>query len=312
MNEVKRVPLEQIHYVWNNAIPPALTVHSGEPFEVSPRDASGLQLRPGTSLSRLRSLDLSGFWPMSGPVAVHDARPGDAVDVEIISLRTGSHGWTALIPERGLLRKEFSKPYLHSWELPDDPAVTTALLRPGIRVPLQPALGVVGCAPKGEGTSSPVPPRHTGGKLDPPWLGVGARILLPVQVPGALVSFGQPRAAQGAGEVCGWGIECEGTLVARATIHRGAAPANPVVILPPRPPAARPEQRVTLASAPNPADAARAATHDMIAWLRAEHGMSRELAYILCSVAADLAIVQAVNTPHWTVSLSLPLSVFTR
>jgi acetamidase/formamidase len=48
----------------------------------------------------------------------------------------------------------------------------------------------------------------------------------------------------------------------------------------------------------------------MIAYLAAEHRMTREIAYILCSVAAEMRVAQAVNTPHWTVSLSLPLAIF--
>ena len=45
-------------------------------------------------------------------------------------------------------------------------------------------------------------------------------------------------------------------------------------------------------------------------WLKADHGLSREDTYILCSLAGDLRISQIVDQPNWGVSFYLPLSVF--
>lgn len=304
----KILDAHHIHYVWDNALPPAIEVVPGETFTVTTRDASNRQLQPGTSVSRLRHLDLSEFWPLSGPVAVRDARPGDAVEVEILELRPGSWGWTAVIPERGLLRDEIPGPYLHHWELHADRP--DAELRRGVRVPLAPFLGVIGCAPAAVGTSSPLPPRASGGKLDLPLLTRGAKLTLPVQVPGALLSFGHGRAAQGAGEVCGSGIECDMTAVVRVHLLPGQAPTEAVARLPePSPPPPGPVHLVT-ASAPDLMEASRRATRHMIHYLQTYHGMSRELAYVLCSVAADLRVAQVVNTPNWTVAMTLPLSIF--
>lgn len=304
----KYLSAHSIHYVWDNSIPPALTVESGEVFAISLRDAADRQLKPGTSPAKLRNLDLSGFWALSGPVAVAGARPGDAVQIDVRELRVGSWGWTAIFPERGLLREEIKGPYLHHWELPEHGEY--ADLRRGVRVPLSPFLGVIGCAPADAGTSSPVQPRPHGGKLDLPQLTAGSSLVLPVQTAGALLSFGHGRAAQGNGEVCGSGLECDMTAVLRATILPKRAPKEPYALLQ-APPATIPgPYRMTMASAPNLLEASRAATRQMIGWLTAEHRLSRELAYILCSVAADLRIAQAVNTPNGTVSLSLPLSIF--
>src|SRR5437899_1547032 len=130
----KLVSSHHIHYVWDNSIPPAVEVGPGEAFTVAMREAADRQLKPGTSLSKLRQIDWSGFWPLSGPVAVRGARPGDAVEVEIVDLRVGAWGWTAILPERGLLRDEIRGPYLHHWEL--DPERDYAELRRGVRVPL--------------------------------------------------------------------------------------------------------------------------------------------------------------------------------
>ena len=48
----------------------------------------------------------------------------------------------------------------------------------------------------------------------------------------------------------------------------------------------------------------------MIGWLSAEHGLRREQAYALASVAADLRVAEAVNVPNGVVSCRLPLEVF--
>jgi acetamidase/formamidase len=297
-----------VHYVWDRSLPPALEVAPGETFAVVTRDASDRQLRPGTSPSALRNLDFSAFWPLTGPVAVRGARPGDAVEVEVLELHTGDWGWTAIIPERGLLRDEIKGPYLHHWRLPAEG--DCAFLRPGVRVPLAPFLGVIGCAPAAAGTSSPLPPRAAGGKLDLPQLTAGARLVLPVQVPGALLSFGHGRAAQGDGEVCGSGIECEMTALVRVNLLPGAAPPEPYAITRAERPRLDGPRRITTGSASDLLEAARRATRHMIAYLTREHRLSRELAYILCSVAAEMRVAQAVNTPTWTVSMSLPLAIF--
>jgi acetamidase/formamidase len=305
----KLLSTHQLHYVWDNALPPAIEVAPGESFAVAMRDAADQQLKPGTSINKLRKLDLSGFWPLSGPVAVRGARPGDALEVEILELRPGSWGWTAVIPERGLLRDEIPGPYLHHWEL--HAGRDYAELRRGVRVPLAPFIGVIGCAPSGMGTSSPLPPRVVGGKLDMPQLREGSKLTLPVQVEGALLSFGHGRAAQGEGEVCGSGIECEMWATVRVSIHPKRAPKEPFALLPDCGPRLEGPHHAVIASAPDPAEAARRATRAMIAYLSAEHRMSREVAYVLCSVAAGLRITQAVNTPHWTVTMTLPLTMFT-
>jgi acetamidase/formamidase len=48
----------------------------------------------------------------------------------------------------------------------------------------------------------------------------------------------------------------------------------------------------------------------MIAYLAAAHGLTREEAYILCSVAVDLKLSEVVDAPNWVVSAFLPLALF--
>jgi acetamidase/formamidase len=57
-------------------------------------------------------------------------------------------------------------------------------------------------------------------------------------------------------------------------------------------------------------DATKQAVRAMIAHLVAACGLTREEAYVLCSVAADLKISEVVDAPNWVVSAFLPLGLF--
>ena len=310
MLAMKHVPASPLHYVWDRTVPPVLEVQNGEQFTVATREASDRQLKLGTSPRRLREIDFGGFWPLSGPIAVVGAKPGDGLEVEMVKLQPGEWGWSAVFPERGLLREDFRAPYLHHWEL--EPDAETARLRPGINVPLRPFLGVAGCALATSGTSSPLPPRPVGGKLDLPLLTEGARLVLPVQVPGALLSVGHGRAAQGDGEICGSGIETDMLATLRVRLIAGGAPESPRTMLPQRPPLPQPARIAMTGIGADLLSATKQAARELIGWLRSEHRLSKELAYILCSVAAETRIAQVVNTPNWTVTMSLPLDMFAR
>jgi acetamidase/formamidase/AraC-like DNA-binding protein len=96
---------------------------------------------------------------------------------------------------------------------------------PGVHIPARPHFGVIGLAPNHPGMVDSVPPSAFGGNIDNWRIGPGARVFLPVEVPGGLLSVGDPHASQGDGEVCGTAIECSLTgtfqliLHPRATLH---------------------------------------------------------------------------------------------
>ena len=98
----------------------------------------------------------------------------------------------------------------------------------GIRVPVRPHFGVMGLAPREPGFVDSVPPAYFGGNLDNWRIGKGARVYLPVSVPGGLLSIGDPHASQGDSELCGTAIECSLTGVFRLTLHRRADHAGQV------------------------------------------------------------------------------------
>lgn len=90
----------------------------------------------------------------------------------------------------------------------------------GVKIPLRPHFGVIAVAPRETELVDSVPPSYFGGNLDNWRLGKGASIYLPVSVPGALLSIGDPHAAQGDGELGGTAIECSMTGTLQVILHK--------------------------------------------------------------------------------------------
>lgn len=212
------------------------------------------------------------------------------------------------MPGSGLLADDFDEFYVHVVRYIDK----AVEVKYGVRVPLEPFLGIMGVAPAEYGEHSTVPPRAVGGNLDNRHLRPGTRLILPVEVPGALFSCGDGHAAQGDGEVCGTAVETSVAATLRFSVLPGAEPDSPRALV--GAPVERPVDSghlVTTGIGGDLYDGARQAVRSMIDVLVSEQGMTRQEAYVLCSVAADLKVSQIVNVPNWAVSTYLPLSVFT-
>ena len=125
------------------------------------------------------------------------AEPGDVLKVEIQEFAHEGWGWTCIYPGFGLLPDDFGNYMgLFIWKVGKD---GRAELKPGIRIPIEPFMGIMGVAPKEDGAHSTMPPRRTGGNLDIRHLCKGSVAYFPVDVPGALFSVGDGHLAQGDG-----------------------------------------------------------------------------------------------------------------
>jgi acetamidase/formamidase len=302
VSPVRELGSESVHYAWDNAIPARLEVESGETVRFVCRDAfDGAYSRDSTSVVKR----VFKGHPLTGPVAIRGTVPGDVLQIEVLDLVPGAFGVTTFVPDRGLLAGDFPEPYLKVWDLGAD----RAELRPGVRVPLAPFLGVMGVALAEPGEHSTIPPRAAGGNMDIKQLTTGSALFLPVAVDGALFSCGDGHAAQGDGEVCITAIETTMTATLRFTVRRDLRIVAPEFetasagALPGR-------HYVTTGIAPDLMEATKAAVRAMIAHLVTACGLTREEAYVLCSVAADLKISEVVDAPNWVVSAFLPLSLF--
>ena len=308
---IRSIHQHQSHLGWNNAVPPVIAIAPGEAVEFHPLDASGGQFTRDSTVGDIARLDFTKVNPVTGPVFVDGAEPGDALKVTLLSFAPSGWGWTANIPGFGLLADQFTEPALHIWNY-DAASLAPAMYGPGGKVPLRPFCGTIGVAPAEPGLHSIVPPRRVGGNMDIRDLGAGTELHLPVEVPGALFSVGDTHAAQGDGEVCGTAIESPCSLVARFDLVKRANLRFPRFTTPG--PIRRHEDskgyEVTTGIGPDLMQGARAAVAGMIELLSGRYNMRPVDAYLLCSVCADLHINEVVDQPNWVVSLYFPRIVF--
>ncbi len=295
------------HFGWDNTIPPVTTVAPGTTVTFETVDASGGQLGPDSTVEDVGRLDFARVNPVTGPVYVDGAEPGDALEVTIEGFRPSGWGWTAVIPGFGLLADDFPDAALHVWKY-DPEGLGPAMYGPGGRVPLKPFTGTIGVAPAEPGPHSIVPPRACGGNMDIRDLAAGTRLYLPVQVAGALFSVGDTHAAQGDGEVCGTAIESPMEVTLTFGLIKNAGLKTPRFVTPG--PVTRhldgKGYEVTTGIGPDLMAAARDAVRAMIDRLAGRFGMRPAEAYMLCSVCADLRISEIVDQPNWVVSLYFP------
>lgn len=315
------------HGEWDPRLAPRLTIASGDTVVFETRDAANGKVRDRMSPATLSALpaDLRAVvdagaeryrddvvtpgHALTGPVAIEGAEPGHVVQIDIVAVTPGAWGWSAFSPGFGLLADEFPDTHVHVWDLRGG---ATADFRPGISIPLEPFCGVMGLAPDVPEPVTTIPPRAAGGNLDVKQLTAGSTLYLPVEVPGGLFSVGDAHAAQGDGEVCGTGIECEATVTLQFTLRTDLALTGPrIETFGPLPGAWNDAGSIaTTGIGPDLLVASRDAIREMIAFLSTDYGLSREEAYVLCSVAVDLKISEVVDAPNWLVSAFLPKGIF--
>ncbi len=295
-----RVTRDRRHFRWNNALDPVAAVDPGDTVRFEVADSSGGQVRRDSSAEELARLDFDRVNPVTGPVYVNGAEPGDALVVAILSVELDAWGWTGNIPGFGLLGDLFERPRLRISKVDG----TSVELPPGFRLPSRPLVGSIGVAPGEPGDHSILPPRRVGGTMNIRHLTPGSRLWLPVEVPGALLSVGDTHAAQGDGEVCGTAIETGSEVTLRVQLAKRRRLELPMVETHPR--SARDGQAIaTTGMGPDLYEAARQATLGMIAEVAHRTGVDEIDAYLLTSVAGDLKISEVVDRPNWIVSMHL-------
>ncbi len=224
---------------------------------------------------------------LTGPIAIEGAEPGDVLEVQIgeIGLRQ-DWGYNFIRPLAGTLQDDFHETYRTTIAL--DAERMTGRLPWGLELPLRPFFGVMGVAPpQSWGRITSIVPRAHGGNIDNKELVAGATLLLPVFVPGANFSCGDGHGAQGDGEVNVTAIETALTGTMTFRLHKGAGRCYPRAMTP--------SHLITMAMDPDLDRCAERALRDMIEWIGETAGLSREDAYVLCSLAADLRVTQTVN-----------------
>jgi acetamidase/formamidase len=301
---------DAFNYVWDNSIEPALEIEPDEAVEFHVRDASDEQIHARSGAEDVAKLDFTHVNPVSGPVFVRGARPGDVLEVEIVEFRPRDWGWTALIPGFGLLADEFPEPWLRISEV--DGQRSRVVWSDAITLPYRPFPGTIGVAPAEPGEHSIVPPSRWGGNLDTKHFRVGTTLYLPVGVEGALFSVGDTHAAQGDGEVCGTAIETAMDVVLRLSVRRDFRVDAPQYRLPAGSLSSTETggYHVCTGVAPDLMEATKQAVRATIEHLGERRGLDREEAYALASVACELRIHEVVDAPNWVVGAFVPDEIF--
>jgi len=302
-------PTDRVHFKWDVANEPVLTIASGDTVIVHTRDVSDNQITPESTAADL-DLDWDRVYPLAGPIAVEGAQPGHTLAIEVVDLHPQGWGWTAILPGLGLLADDFPDPYLRIFDLTDGAGTH---LRDDVVIPIAPFLGTMGVCPAGASDQAVMPPGTFGGNMDTRQLVRGTTLYLPVQVEGALFSCGDAHAAQGDGEVCVTGIESPMYGALRFTLHEDRSIPAPQYRTSPGPLTPHVDGDGfygTTGVGPDLYAAAQDAVRAMIDYLGETHDLSREDAYVLSSLCVDLKISEIVDAGQYIVSALLPLSVF--
>jgi len=245
------------HNRWHPDIAPVVRVASGSTVSMETIDGLDRQISPKLTAQELLGINMGRIHPLTGPVYVEGAEPGDLLAVRIEAIQTASRGFTFIMPGFGFLREHFPEPHIIHWEMSGGFAYSEGL--PGVKIPGAPFMGVMGVAPSHEllerintreaallargGAVLPpdaaaaipsdpsiaakafrtIAPHETGGNMDIKQLTAGATLYLPVYQPGGLFSVGDAHFAQGDGESCGTAVETSATFVAKFEVLKGEA-----------------------------------------------------------------------------------------
>jgi acetamidase/formamidase len=286
---------DQTHNKFSAAIPPVLTAPSGAVIEVKTEEATDGQLNLNSTSADVPNVKFDPIHPLTGPVFVEGAEPGDVLAVKLHKIEIGDWGWAGIFPGFGFLAEEFTEPFLKTFKLGKD--ATVAHFNDKIKIPLKPFAGVMGVAPATDSLLSTIPPRANGGNMDDPNLVEGTTVYFPVFVKGALFSIGDTHAAQGLGEVCGTAIEAPMRIVYQVDVIKNKKIAEPQY--------ETADYYAVTGFATTIDEAAKKATRYMIDYLVSEHGLTRNEAYLLCSLAGDLKIAEVVDVPHVLVTMHI-------
>lgn len=299
------------HY--DASTPPVLRIKSGDTVEVqtlittSPKRLEDAGLPPEQVEKSLRDIYAEvkdkgpGGHILTGPIFIEGAEPGDVLEVRTLAARLAiPYAYNAFGPGRGFLPEDF--PYPRYKIIPLDEKRMVARFAPGIEIPLHPFFGSMGVAPpETSGRINSAPPWIHAGNLDNKDLVAGTTLFIPVHARGALFEVGDGHAGQGNGEVDITALETSlvGTFqfFVRKDLHLRW------------PRAETPTHFITMGLHEDLNEATKLAVREMIDFLVTTKRLSRDDAYMLSSVAADLSITELVDG-NKGVHMSIPKAIF--
>ncbi|MGD0330565.1 MAG: acetamidase/formamidase family protein [Nitrososphaeria archaeon] len=281
--------------------PPAFEVDNGETFTVETADAYRGKIRSESDLPTSDRIPFENGNPQSGPIYVKGAEKGDVLSVEIVDIVVNANqGATTIAPDMGALTRTNNTRLLND---PLPPITRICPIKDGkiyfsnrIIIPMEPMIGTIGTAPEFESITS-LSPGTYGGNMDCPDICIGNKIMLPVNVRGALLFVGDVHAVQGDGEISGSAIEVPAVCVLKADLIKKGKINWPRI--------ESKDYIMTVGSSRPLEDASRIALTELILWLEAEYKFDKLEAYQLCSQVAKMRVAQMVD-PLYTIVAKFP------
>jgi amidase len=275
---MKRLTKDSPVFAYSASASPRAEIAPGERILVETKYAFGDQpLQPGDTLA---DIDLDLCDPLTGPLFVQGAEPGDTIAVHIDHVEPTGTAAQGVIPGIGLL--EWPNLPLH-FLTPENGRVRW--LR-GIEYALAPNVGAIGVAPR-EGPIPSVYPGDHGGNMDMKHIRAGSIVQFPVFHPGALLFVGDCHQKIGDGELPG----CVGETDAEVTLHVEILKGKTI----PRPRVLTADRLMLIASAETLDDAVKLALRDTVDMLVAEKGFTEDEAYLFTGIFCDAEICQVVD-----------------
>lgn len=290
---------------------PLITVRPGTIIELTTEDCFAGNVRNIDDLPS-QVCTFPYLNPVSGPIAVEGAQPGDTLAVhfaEIVPARDWAVSTT--FPHFGALTTTHATAMLHPaleervWMYDIDIAAGTCRFQArnsdfSIELPLDPMHGTVGVAPAANEVIMSITPATHGGNMDTPEMRAGTTAYFGVNVDGGMLSIGDGHARQGEGEVCGTAVEAAMKTVVVVDLIKGQAPSSPRL--------ESDEFLMTAGSARPLEDAFRMSQHDLVGWTAMLLGLDELDAYQLVSQTGLAPAGNVVDT-NYTMVGKLPKSL---
>lgn len=298
---------------FSHLLEPALTVDSGDTVDVETYTGYYVYDKAPPEFLTPEFVDICQNLPperkiaagphlLTGPIYVRGAEPGDVLEVELKAIAPSLPvGFNAIRTGWGALSSQFDQPALRFIPLDLEDRIAEFPANTGIKIPLKPFFGILGVATP-ETSRNSIPPGVYGGNIDNRELQAGAKIFLPIFVPGALFSIGDGHAAQGDGEVNVTAIETSMNGRIMLKLRQDLQLKTPI--------GETPTDFITMGFGETLDAALEQALKNMINFLERFTNLSPEDAYVLCSLAVDFRITQVVNSPFKGVHGILPKSIF--
>jgi acetamidase/formamidase len=303
MRRIGKTPPKDLSFINNCTFgplnKPVATVKPSEVVKVETWDCFANMIRPAQTLKDL----LEGKGPLydnpvTGPLYIEGAEPGDTLTIETIDISLPEMGVTTVIPGFGGLEAwlQSSPPLTKFSKIENGKVIYQLNDRREIKIPVKPFIGTIGVSPASEAISTVSPGKH-GGNMDTPDICPGNKLYLPVAVKGAMLGIGDVHAVQGDGEICGTTIEIPSIVTIKIDLIKNKKVDWPRI--------ESSDEIMTVCSAKPLEDAVRLAFLELIKWLEEDYGFERYDAYMFLSVVAKARLSQIVD-PLFTVVAKLP------